>query len=82
MKYLILTSSIFFILGLKMTHNIEPDQKMDTDTVHIITVPETKDLPVIDEQRKLSAEPEKEKEGTGSGQLTAPKPSKPADQVR
>lgn len=80
MKYLILTSSIFFILGLKMTHNIEPNQKMDTDTVHI-TIPEAKDLPTVDEQKKLNIQQKKEKEVTGSGQLTAPKPSQPADKV-
>ncbi len=81
MKHLILTSSIFFILGLKMTHNIEPNQKMNTDTVHT-SIPETRVLPAADEQNKLTTEPQKEKKAAGSGQLTAPKPSQPADLVQ
>lgn len=64
-KSLILTSSIFFILGLKMTHNIEPNQKMSTDTVHI-AIPETKVLPAAGEQKNLLKEPKKEKEAGGS----------------
>jgi|GEM_PF-3826922 len=81
MRNLILTSSIFFILGLKMTNNIEPNQKMGTDTVHV-AVPEVKELPAAnDEQKNLKVEPKELKEVAGSGKLTAPKPGQSADKV-
>jgi LPS O-antigen subunit length determinant protein (WzzB/FepE family) len=81
MRHLILTSSIFFILGLKMTNNIEPNQKMGTDTVHI-TIPEVKELPSVNEQKTTKIKPKKEDaEAAGSGKLTAPKPSQAADKV-
>ena len=81
MRPLILTSSIFFILGLKMTNNIEPNPKMETDTVHI-TIPEVKELPSVNEQNTIKVKPKKEdKEVTGSGKLTAPGPSQPTDKA-
>ncbi len=81
MRHLILTSSIFFILGLKMTNNIEPNQKMETDTVHI-TIPEVKELPSVNEQKTTKVKQKKEEaEVTGSGKLTAPKPSQATDKV-
>lgn len=75
-KSLILTSSIFFILGLKMTHNIEPNQKMNTDTVHIV-IPETKVLPAAGEQKNLLKEPKKQKEPAGSTLNSGENPIKP-----
>lgn len=81
MRHLILASSIFFILGLKMTNNIELSQKMETDTVHI-TIPEpgVKELPSVNDQKKMKADPKNEEnEVPGSGKLTAPKPSPSAD---
>lgn len=78
MRHLILASSIFFILGLKMTNNIEPNQKMETDTVHI-TEPEIRELPSVNDQKKMKVDPKKEENQVpGSGKLTAPKPS-PSD---
>ncbi|MGV8095161.1 MAG: hypothetical protein AB2L24_25185 [Mangrovibacterium sp.] len=63
-----------------MTNNIEPNQKMETDTVHI-AIPEIKEMPSTDEQKNLKVRSKEEKEITGSGKLTAPKPSQPADKV-
>lgn len=81
MRHLILTSSIFFILGLKMTNNIEPNQKTESDTVHI-TIPEVKELPSVKETKTIKVEAKKEqKDMTGSGKLTAPKPSQTADKI-
>jgi hypothetical protein len=81
MRYLILTSSIFFLLGLKITNNIEPNQKMETDSVHI-TIPETKVLPSNEEKKELKTEPVKEKDPAGSGKLTAPKPVLSTDKAQ
>ncbi|MGD9558467.1 MAG: hypothetical protein AB7V25_15685 [Mangrovibacterium sp.] len=82
MRHLILTSSIFFILGLKMTNTIEPNPKMATDTLHI-TVPEAREVPAVNEQ-KTAAE-EKAGKGKevipGSGKLTAPRPAQSADKA-
>ncbi len=85
MKLVILTSSIFYLLGLKMTHNIEITQKSAVDTVKI-TIQE-ENLPKVDEKKSLIIEPDKavkEMETpspTGSSQLTAPKPCHPIDKV-
>ena len=60
MKYLILTSSIFYLLGLKMTHNIEINQKMDADTVQI-TIPAEKNMPKAENEKSLTIEPQSPK---------------------
>lgn len=35
MKYLILSSSIFYLLGIKMTENIEISKKVNTDSIQV-----------------------------------------------
>ena len=61
MKLIILTSSIFYLLGLKLTHQVEIEQPFATDSVIItapaeqIQIPETK-------PKKENLETETEKE--------------------
>ncbi len=59
MKLIILTSSIFYLLGLKLTHQVEIEQPFVTDSVIItapaeqIRIPENepeKEVPVIDDK--------------------------------
>ena len=59
MKLIILTSSIFYLLGLKLTHQVEIEQPFATDSVIItapaeqIQIPEAKpkeEVPVIDDK--------------------------------
>jgi hypothetical protein len=59
MKLIILTSSIFYLLGLKLTHQVELEQPFATDSVIItapaeqIEIPETepeKEVPAIDDK--------------------------------
>ncbi len=83
MKHLILTSSIFYLLGLKITHNIETTQKMNMDTVHT-TAPALKNATATEQDKNLIIDPQtinKDKEASGSGQLTAPAPTRPADKI-
>lgn len=53
MKALILTSSIFYLLGLKLSQNIEPAQKNQ---------PESNPAPVVQEQveKKVETDPAKD----------------------
>jgi len=82
MKYLILTSSIFYLLGLKMTHNIEINRKMDADTVQII-IPAEKNMPKAENEKSptIESQSSKSQDTSGSNQLTAPEPSRPVDKV-
>lgn len=84
MKLFILSSSIFYLLGLKMTHNIEMNPKMDMDTVRI-SIPAEQKLLQRDDTSKLILEPGKKEKApqsvSGSSPLTAPKPVHPVDKV-
>ncbi|MCW0482170.1 hypothetical protein [Gaoshiqia sediminis] len=84
MKLFILSSSIFYLLGLKMTHNIEMNQKMDMDTVRI-SIPAEQKLMQPDDTSKLILEPGKDEKApqstSGSNPLTAPKPVHPIDKI-
>lgn len=84
MKLIILSSSIFYLLGLKMTHNIEMNQKMDMDTVHI-SIPAEQKLMQPDDTSKLIFEPGKDDKvpqpASGSSPLTAPMPVHPIDKI-
>ncbi|MGQ7871288.1 hypothetical protein [Sunxiuqinia sp. sy24] len=75
MKLIILTSSIFYLLGLKLTHQVEIEQPFITDSV-IISVPaEQPKLPAVDQQE---AQPQINEDKTdsiqspGSNENTAP----------
>jgi len=74
MKLIILTSSIFYLLGLKLTHQVEIEQPFATDSVIItapaeqIQIPETepeKEVPVIDDKTDSI-------QSSGSNTITAP----------
>ena len=84
MKLIILTSSIFYLFGLKMTQNIEASQKVNPDTVHIsvpanqIQINPNKTQNFILEEKKDS---DLQKPASGSNQLTAPKPVHPIDKI-
>ena len=74
MKLIILTSSIFYFLGLQLTHQVELEQPFSTDTVNIsipaeqIKLPEIKkgELPITDTNQTDSLE------YCGSNEKTAP----------
>ena len=76
MKLIILTSSIFYLLGLKLTHQVQIEQPFGTDSV-LITAPvekpnlpeikqEKMDLPLINENETDSIK------SCGSNENTAP----------
>ncbi len=74
MKYIILTSSIFYLLGLKFTSNIDLNTKFQTDTVR----PKNE---IIQSPKSIKEEHSKEKtekkdsltvQPNGSGKFLAP----------
>jgi hypothetical protein len=52
MKYIILTSSIFYLLGLKFTSNIDLNAKFQTDSVQL----KTEEIQYQDKKTKLFQE--------------------------
>jgi len=76
MRYIILTSSIFYLLGLKFTSNINLNSKFETDTIKIKT-----ELvkPKIEPQQEISTKvlPAQKNDSIvgascGSGEMLAP----------
>lgn len=78
MKLIILTSSIFYLLGLKLTHQVEIEKPFNTDSVTVTApvekpkLPEVnadeKDLPLLDDGKADSIQ----QIPTGSNEQTAP----------
>ena len=56
MKYLILSASIFYLLGVKMTNKIEINQEVETDTLKI-SIPAEVVLPDLNNKINLIIEP-------------------------
>jgi hypothetical protein len=75
MKLIILTSSIFYLLGLKLTHEVQIQQPFDTDTVKMIVPAEQPKLPVIKPESSFSIDQTHAADSIkiyGSGSNTAP----------
>ncbi|WP_430973989.1 hypothetical protein [Sunxiuqinia rutila] len=74
MKLIILTSSIFYLLGLKLTHQVEIEQPFTTDTV--ISAPaEAPQLPKLEkpeEKPQINEDKADTLKSTGSNEKTAP----------
>ena len=62
MKYLILSASIFYLLGVKMTNKIEINQELKTDTLKI-SIPAKIELPDFNNKINLIIEPLKDENG-------------------
>ena len=54
MKLIVLTSSIFYLLGLKLTHEVQLQQPFTTDTVKITAPAELSKLPEAKPDNKFS----------------------------
>ena len=85
MKTYILTSSIFFLLGLKMTHHIEQTQKLEADTAKITIINEEQKTTEVQYKTKQFTEPDQHvkpiEPGSGSSQLIAPLSAHPIDKI-
>ena len=62
MKYLILSASIFYLLGVKMTNKIEINQELKTDTLKI-SIPAKTELSDFNNKINWIIEPLKEENG-------------------
>lgn len=76
MKLIILTSSIFYLLGLKLTHQVQIDQPSGTDSITIIAPDRKPKLPDIKgEEQELPVFKEDHPDSInscGSNEKTAP----------
>jgi hypothetical protein len=75
MKLIILTSSIFYLLGLKLTHEVQFQQPFATDTVKIIVPAEQPKLPEAKPANEFSIDQTNATDSLkncGSGGNTAP----------
>ena len=77
MKLILLTSSIFYLLGLKLTHEVKLTESFKTDSVQITTSTEQIKQPEIKQIQELPSsttqqdEPDSIKH-SGSSENTAP----------
>ena len=75
MKLIILTSSIFYLLGLKLTHQVEIEQPFTTDRVIISAPAEQPKLPTLEQQEaqpQINEDKTDSIQGSGSNKKTAP----------
>lgn len=75
MKLIILTSSIFYLLGLKLTHQVQIEQPFDPDSSAIIIPMEQPKLPELapnDQQLQINKVEADSIQTSGSNESTAP----------
>ena len=76
MKLLILTSSIFYLLGLKLTHEVDLPKPLKVDSISITTSAEKIKMPEVKQEKIQSTDSKTDKpdsvKQSGSSENTAP----------
>lgn len=75
MKLIILTSSIFYLLGLKLTHEVKLERPLNTDTIGTVIKAEQPKVQDIKEQIGATTKGQEETDSiknSGSSENTAP----------